>query len=157
MSLLISKRLRVAVLFGSRSVEHEISVITALQLMTAMDPAKYEVTPVYIAPSGGWYTGEALFDRSFYRGVPESLGKLQEVTLLPKPGVGGLMKVGGALDVAKDALSIEPLVIPIDIYVPVFHGQFGEDGCIQGLFELANVPYTGSNVPSSAVTMSTLS
>jgi D-alanine-D-alanine ligase len=121
--------------------------------MTAMDPAKYEVTPVYIAPNGCWYTGEALFDRSFYRGVPESLGKLQEVTLLPKPGVGGLMKVGGAVDVAKDALSIEPLVIPIDIFVPVFHGQFGEDGCIQGLFELANVPYTGSNVPSSAVTM----
>lgn len=153
MSILNSKRLRVAVLFGSRSVEHEISVITALQLMTAMDPAKYEITPVYIAPNGSWYTGEALFDRSFYRRVPDSLGKLQEVTLLPKPGVGGLMKIGGPVDVAKDALSIEPLVIPIDIFVPVFHGQFGEDGCIQGLFELANVPYTGSNVPSSAITM----
>jgi D-alanine-D-alanine ligase len=153
MSILNSKRLRVAVLFGSRSVEHEISVITALQLMAAMDPAKYQVTPVYIAPNGCWYTGDDLFERSFYRGVPGSLSKLQEVTLLPKPGVGGLTKVGGAVGAAKDALSIEPLVIPVDIFLPVFHGQFGEDGCIQGLFELANVPYTGSNVPSSALTM----
>ncbi|MFN5063752.1 MAG: D-alanine--D-alanine ligase family protein [Pseudomonadota bacterium] len=153
MSSLNSKRVRVAVLFGSRSVEHEISVITALQLMAAIDPARYEVVPVYIAPNGSWYTGDALFERAFYRGVPDSLAKLQEVTLLPKPGIGGLTKIGGAVDVAKDALSISPLVIPIDIFVPVFHGQFGEDGCIQGLFELANVPYTGSNVPSSAITM----
>jgi len=147
------RRLRAAVLFGGRSVEHEISVITALQLMTAMDPAKYEITPVYIAPNGSWYTGSELFERSFYRSVPQALDTLQEVTLLPKPGVGGLMKVGGPVDLAKDALAIEPLVIPIDVFVPVFHGQFGEDGCIQGLFELANVPYTGSNVPSSAITM----
>jgi len=153
MTLANPKRLRVAVLFGSRSVEHEISVITALQLMTAMDPAKYEVTPVYIAPHGSWYTGDALFERSFYRSVPESLSKLQEVTLLPKPGVGGLTKIGGSIDIAKHALALESLVIPIDIFLPVFHGQFGEDGCIQGLFELAQVPYTGSNVPSSAVTM----
>jgi D-alanine-D-alanine ligase len=148
-----SKRLRVAVLFGGRCVEHEISVISALQLMTAMDPAKYEITPVYIGPNGLWYTGSQLFDRAFYRSVPNSLSALQEVTLLPKPGVGGLTKLGGPVDLAKDALSIEPLVIPIDIFLPVFHGQFGEDGCIQGLFELANVPYTGSNVPSSAITM----
>jgi D-alanine-D-alanine ligase len=153
MTLTNSKRLRVAVLFGGRSVEHEISVISALQLMTAMDTAKYEITPVYIAPSGRWYTGRELFDRGFYRSVPNSLAKLQEVTLLPKPGVGGLMKIGGAVDVAKQALSIESMIIPIDIYLPVFHGQFGEDGCIQGLFELAKVPYTGSNVPSSAITM----
>jgi D-alanine-D-alanine ligase len=148
-----SRRLRVAVLFGGRSVEHEISVISALQLMTAMDPAKYEITPVYIGPNGLWYTGTQLFERSFYRSVPNSLSALQEVTLIPKPGVGGLTKLGGPVDLAKDALSIEPLVIPIDIFLPVFHGQFGEDGCIQGLFELANVPYTGSNVPSSAITM----
>ncbi len=147
------KRPRVAVLFGSRSVEHEISVISALQLMTAIDPMKYDVTPVYIAPNGCWYTGKELFDRSFYRSVPASLSKLQEVTLLPKPGVGGLMKVGGPMDFAKQALSIDSMIIPIDIYLPVFHGQFGEDGCIQGLFELAKVPYTGSNVPSSAITM----
>lgn len=149
----MQKRVKVAVLFGGRSVEHEISVITALQLISAIDPARYEVIPVYLAPAGGWFTGPQLLERSFYRGVPQSLASLQEVTLLPKPGVGGLLKVGSPVDLAKQALSLESQVIPVDAYLPVFHGQFGEDGCIQGLLELAQVPYTGSNVPASAITM----
>ena len=149
----MTKRMRVAVLFGGRSVEHEISVISALQLILAIDPEKYDVTPVYIAPNGQWYTGKELLERSFFRSVPAALAKLQEVTLLPKPGIGGLMKIGSTVDLAKQALSIESNIIPIDVFVPVFHGQYGEDGCIQGLFELAGVPYTGSNVPASAITM----
>ncbi len=136
-----SKRTRVAVLFGGRSVEHEISVITALQLMQAIDPAVYEVTPVYIAPSGAWHTGPELLNRSFYAKVPGNLGTLQEVTLLPKPGSRGLTKLS------------DHSIIPIDVFLPAFHGQYGEDGCIQGLFEMADVPYTGSNVVSSAMTM----
>jgi D-alanine-D-alanine ligase len=145
--------MRIAVLFGGRSVEHEISVISALQLILAIDPEKYDVTPVYIAPNGQWYTGTELLERSFYRSVPAALGRLQEVTLLPKPGIGGLMKIGSTVDLAKQALSIESNIIPVDVFVPVFHGQYGEDGCMQGLFELAGVPYTGSNVPASAITM----
>ena len=135
------KRTRVAVLFGGRSVEHEISVITALQLMQAIDPAVYDVTPVYIAPSGTWHTGPELLNRSFYAKVPGNLGTLQEVTLLPKPGTRGLTKIS------------DHSIIPIDVFLPAFHGQYGEDGCIQGLFEMADVPYTGSNVVSSAMTM----
>ncbi len=148
-----SSKIKVAVLFGGRSVEHEISVISALQLMLAIDPSRYEVAPVYIAPNGLWYTGDELLERSFYKNVPASLEALQEVTLLPRPGVGGLVKVGKRLSL-KEAVN-GPLgeVIPVDLYLPVFHGQYGEDGCIQGLFELANVPYTGSNVPASAITM----
>lgn len=145
--------MRIAVLFGGRSVEHEISVISALQLILAIDPEKYDVTPVYIAPNGQWYTGTELLERSFYRSVPAALGRLQEVTLLPKPGIGGLMKIGSTVNLAKQALSIESNIIPVDVFVPVFHGQYGEDGCMQGLFELAGVPYTGSNVPASAITM----
>ena len=137
----MTKRRNIAVLFGGRSVEHEISVITALQLMLAVDPARYQTVPVYIAPNGCWYTGDELLSREFYASVPGSLPKLQEVTLLPKPGVNGLTVQGSGK------------VIPIDVFVPVFHGQYGEDGCIQGLFELAQVPYTGSNVPASAITM----
>jgi D-alanine-D-alanine ligase len=136
-----SKRTRVAVLFGGRSVEHEISVITALQLMQAIDPAVYDVTPVYIAPSGTWRTGTELLNRSFYAKVPGNLSSLEEVTLLPKPGVGGLTKLS------------DHSIIPIDVFLPAFHGQYGEDGCVQGLFEMADVPYTGSNVVSSAMTM----
>ena len=136
-----SKRTRVAVLFGGRSVEHEISVITALQLIQAIDPAVYDITPVYIAPSGSWYTGAELLNRSFYAKVPSNLSSLPEVTLLPKPGVRGLTMISNNA------------IIPIDVFLPAFHGQYGEDGCIQGLFELADVPYTGSNVVSSAMTM----
>jgi D-alanine-D-alanine ligase len=136
-----SKRTRVAVLFGGRSVEHEISVITALQLMQAIDPAAYEVTPVYIAPTGAWYTGSKLLNRTFYAKVPGNLSTLSEVTLLPKPGVRGLTRLS------------DHSTIPVDVFLPAFHGQYGEDGCIQGLFELADMPYTGSNVVASAVTM----
>lgn len=141
------KQTRVAVLFGGRSVEHEISVITALQLIQAIDPARYEVVPVYLAPNGLWFTGEKLLDRAFYKKVPGNLGEVEEVTLLPKPGIGGLTRVRpvGCCDKAS--------VIPIDVFLPAFHGQFGEDGCIQGLFELADVTYTGSNVVSSALSM----
>jgi D-alanine-D-alanine ligase len=149
----MSKRLRVAVLFGGRSVEHEISVISALQLITAVDPEKFDVIPVYIAPDGRWFTGSELLDRAFYKKVPQALAALQEVTLLPKPGIGGLIKVGGTVELAKQALSLQTQVIEVDVFLPVFHGQFGEDGCIQGLFEMAQIPYTGSNVPSSAMTM----
>jgi D-alanine-D-alanine ligase len=149
----MSSRKKVAVLFGGRSVEHEISVISALQLMLAVDPEKYDVTPVYVAPSGVWYTGSELLDRAFYKRVPAALDALQEVTLLPRPGIGGLVKV--PTGISPTHLVSGPLgdIIPIDIFLPVFHGQYGEDGCMQGLFELANVPYTGSNVPSSSITM----
>jgi len=148
-----NSRKRIAVLFGGRSVEHEISVITALQLMLAINPERFDVVPVYIAPNGAWYTGDQLLHRSFYRSVPAGLATLQEVTLLPKPGVGGLMRTGDSGAQITDLLSRRDEVIPIDVFMPVFHGQYGEDGCIQGLFELANVPYTGSDFTSSAVTM----
>lgn len=143
-----TRRTQVAVLFGGRSVEHEISVITALQLMQAIDSEKYDAIPVYIAPNGAWFTGEQLFERSFYRRVPSALSELQEVTLLPKPGVNGLAKLGGGF-----SANSEKSVIPVDVIIPAFHGQYGEDGCIQGLIEMSDIPYTGCNVPASAVTM----
>lgn len=136
-------------MFGGRSVEHEISVISALQLTQAIDPAMYEVIPVYIAPSGAWYAGEDLFDRSFYAKVPASLSSLTEVTLLPKPGTRGLTRIGKS----GCPSTAEADVIPVDVFLPAFHGQYGEDGCIQGLLELADMPYTGSNVVASAITM----
>jgi D-alanine-D-alanine ligase len=117
--------------------------------MQAIDPAKYEVTPVYIAPNGAWFTGDKLLERAFYKRVPSALSQLQEVSILPKPGVGGLVML------AKDGKSgaTNSTVIPVDVVIPAFHGQYGEDGCIQGLLELADIPYTGSNVVASSVTM----
>lgn len=132
---------RLAVLFGGRSVEHEISVITALQLMEAVDTTRYEVIPVYVSQQGPWYTGDALLKKSFYPQLPEALTEVEEVTLLPKPGIGGLMAFGAGA------------VIAVDVCVLAFHGTYGEDGCIQGLCELADLPYTGCSVLSSAVCM----
>jgi D-alanine-D-alanine ligase len=153
------RRKTVAVMFGGRSTEHEISIITALQVLEAMDSVKYQAIPVYIAPSGKWYTGDPLWKRDFYKGMPGTLADAQEVTLLPMPGVGGLTvipnkskKSGFALFGGKKEESDE--VIPVDIFFPAFHGSFGEDGCIQGLLELADATYTGSDMLSSAVSMS---
>lgn len=139
----MQRRLRVAVLFGGRSVEHEISVISALQMISAMDTLRYEPVPVYIDLSGNWYSGAPLLQRSFYRNFDASAPGLERVILLPQPGIGGLSKVGSS-----------NAVIPIDVFFPLFHGRFGEDGCMQGLFELAEVAYVGGGVLASSVAMS---
>ncbi|HAZ43947.1 MAG TPA: D-alanine--D-alanine ligase, partial [Cyanobacteria bacterium UBA11371] len=133
-----------AVLFGGRSVEHEISVITALQLINVLDVERYRPIPVYIAQSGRWYTGEALLNKEFYKKLPASLSQVQEVTLLPVPRIGGLT----VLQPKKHGE-----VIPVDIYFLAFHGTYGEDGCIQGLMEMADVAYTGCGVLSAALGM----
>ena len=153
-------RKTIGVLFGGRSVEHEISIITALELISAADSLKFKVVPVYIAADGRWFTGEALLDPKFYRALPASLAALGEVTVLPKPGSGGLTVIrrGGGLPGTRmirgwfnRLKGVE--TIPIDVFVPVFHGQFGEDGCIQGLLELADVPFSSSDPLPSAVAM----
>ena len=140
------QRTRVGVLFGGRSVEHEISVITALQLISALDTITYEPVPVYIDIQGRWFSGEQLLERAFYRRLPGALTEVQEVTLLPNPNIGGLVhKDGEAIDCAKR--------VPIDVFLMSFHGQHGEDGCVQGLLELAGIPYTGCGVMQGAVLM----
>lgn len=148
----------IAVLFGGRSVEHEISIITALQLIESMDTVSYNPVPVYVTTSGKWYTGKELLKREFYKGLPGCLSELTEVALLPVPNLGGLtilprdekpklFNLGALGDSDKSK------VVPVDVYLPAFHGSYGEDGCIQGLFELAEVPYVGCNVVSASMGM----
>ncbi|MGM0440108.1 MAG: D-alanine--D-alanine ligase family protein [Chlamydiota bacterium] len=132
---------KIAILFGGRSVEHEISVITALQMMEAIDLQKYDIIPVYIDLEGRWMTGKPLTDKAFYKSYAQNADKLVEVTLLPKPGLKGLT-------VLKDQRTI-----PVDLYFLCFHGQYGEDGCIQGLLELADAAYTGCGHLVSALSM----
>lgn len=134
--------LNLAVLFGGRSIEHEISVITGLQAILALNPKKYKILPVYFALNGKWYTGDPLLERSFYRKLPAAYSDLTEITLLPDPSIGGFK------DLALNR------TYPVDRCLLCFHGQYGEDGCVQGLLELAGLPYTGSRVLSSALTMS---
>lgn len=143
-------RTRVAVLFGGRSIEHEISVITGLQLLDALDVVRFEPVPVYISQEGEWYTGDAVRSKDFFSKLPESLQEMTKVTLLPKPGVGGLTILEAKQSLFKKNVSE---IVPVDVFVPAFHGQFGEDGCIQGLLELADVPYTGCGPLASSVSM----
>ena len=131
----------IAVMYGGRSAEHEISVITALQAVRALDPARYTAIPIYLALNGKWYTGSRLFDRSAYKNMPAMLSQAQEITLLPDPTIGGFSRLP----------DLETL--PIDVCLMAFHGQYGEDGCLQGLLELADLPYTGCGVLASSLTM----
>lgn len=149
-----AKKKNVAVLFGGRSAEHEISIITALEIIGALDVEKYHAVPVYVDARGRWFTGEQLLKKEFYRDLPGCLDRLKQVILSPAPGSGGLTVVSGE---DKGFLGLigggKQQVIPVDVYLPAFHGQFGEDGCIQGLLEVADVIYTGCGVLASAAAM----
>lgn len=139
----------IAVIFGGRSTEHEISVISANQAMDSIDVTRYNVIPVYIAQTGKWYTGNALRDKKFYKTLPTGLDSLKNIFLKPEPNLGGLSYLTKGFP-----FGIKEEIIPVDVMVPVFHGSFGEDGCIQGLFEMANIPYASSGVLGSSVAMS---
>ena len=129
------KKKNLAVLFGGRSVEHEISVITALQLINVIDVTQYKIIPVYIAQTGRWYVGDQLLDKNFYRQLPNSVKSAQEVALLPVAGSKGLTYLNRTNE-----------TLPVDIYFLAFHGTFGEDGCIQGMLEMADATYTGCEI-----------
>ncbi len=148
---------KIAVLFGGRSVEHEISVLSAIQAMDALDLTKFDIIPVYIAFSGRWYTGDALRSRDFYKkgtaGIDAALKTQTEVILLPQPSARSALKCVKKQGVLGALLSRADEEIPVDVFLPVFHGQFGEDGCIQGLFEMAEVPYAGPLFLGTAIAM----
>ena len=142
---------QIGVIFGSRSCEREVAIISAVQLMRHADREKYDIIPDYIDETGHWYTGEKLKDiESFKPFRPESTGITRVFPDLSS-GSGALLTVqkGSGL-FAKEKIEI---VARIDIYIIVMHGLNGEDGTLQGLMELANVPYTSTGVAGSAVGM----
>ena len=136
----MDRKLRVALLFGGRSAEHDVSLMSAANVYRALDPARYEVVPIAVARTGAWMLC-ALQDGQFPTRVPDD-GPL--ITLLP----GG----GGRLVVASTDITIEAPA-PVDLIFPVLHGPFGEDGSVQGLAELAGVPFVGASVFASAAAM----
>lgn len=142
----------VACIFGSRSVEHEVSVITAHQAMAALAP-HHRGVPVYIAKDGGWYTGDALTDLRRFRDVDSLLADCAAVTPVvdsSRPGLS-LLPLGSARRGRFGRDRGE--AIEVEVAMPLLHGNLGEDGTMQGLLELAGVPYTGSGVAASAVAM----
>ena len=154
----------VAVLFGGRSVEHEISILTARDALQAIDATKYSPIPVYVDQAGSWFAGKKLIEivraEDFYDSFATSKHLLDEVVMLPIPKLGGLVRMpsesrsGGIVAHLLRSFDGGKLsVIPVDIFMPVFHGTYGEDGCVQGLFELADVAYTGCGVGPSSLGM----
>lgn len=138
----------IAVFFGGRSVEHDVSVLTGLQFIEAMDPTRYKALPVYIDAGGRWFTGDALLKRSFYPLTPKKEDALTRVTLSLSPATKPELLVR-----KKGLLGDKTETLIFDIAVPALHGSNGEDGTIQGLFSLAGVPFAGSSVLASATAM----
>ena len=136
----------IAVIFGCRSVEHEVSIISAVQAMRSINREKYDVTPIYVAKNGEMYTGEALFDISSYTDLPELLENSSRVALI-REGDEVLARHldSGFLRKKRD--------VRIDVAFPIVHGTNCEDGTVAGLFEFLNLPYVGCDILSAAVGM----
>ncbi len=140
----------VAVLFGGRSPEHDVSIVSGLQALQALDLQRFDAFPVYISPEGAWYVGDCLRDRASYIPDRSVLEKCTRVTLDINSDVSGRGKL-----VRSDGKGLfgQKKPVEFDVALLAFHGYFGEDGRIQSLFELANVPYTGMRPLASSIFM----
>lgn len=139
-------KLNLAIIFGGRSVEHEISVLSAQQCIAAIDKDKYTIIPIYISKQGQWYTGDKLLDLKQYCDIDQLLAQSVQIVVNQNAGAYHICKEVAGLFGRKH-------IATIDIAIPVTHGTYGEDGCLQGLLETMNIPYVGCNVLSSAITM----
>lgn len=138
---------KVAVLFGGRAPEHDVSIVTGLQVLQALDPSLYEAFPVYLSRSGAWLVGDKLRERASFLPSDED-PDLEQVSLRFRTD-----KAKPALVGQGGGLFRKPKVWEMDFALLAFHGSRGEDGAIQGLFEVAGVPYSGMRAMASAVFM----
>ena len=136
----------VAVMFGGRSLEHDVSVVSGLQILHALDPASLAPMPIYIDHLGRWWMGDALWRSEAFRGGGPDRSALTEVTLSSGFGSSTLVPV-------ERLLPGPPSGVRVDVFVPVLHGTYGEDGSIQGLLELGGCAYVGCGVLASAIGM----
>lgn len=136
---------KIAVFFGGRSTEHEISVISANQAINAINRDKYDVIPVYISKDGKWYTGDELLDLTKYRNIPELLKKCENVYMRPEFGEYNLYYAE-----PKGLFKNKSIATKIDVVIPVLHGANGEDGTFEGILDSIGIPYAGCDTLSSA-------
>ena len=137
-------RLTVGVVFGGRSVEHDVSIVTAHQVMAVLED-DHVVVPIYITREGRWLAAPGLNDLDVYK--DRRWDDVGDHATLSAGVAGGALQVGGGGRLRS------PRRIDLDVVIPAVHGTFGEDGTLQGLLELADVPYAGSGVVASAVGM----
>ncbi|GAA1240813.1 D-alanine--D-alanine ligase family protein [Prauserella halophila] len=141
-----SRKTRVAVVFGGRSSEHTISCVSAGCVLDNLDPERFEIVPVGITPAGGWVLGTDDPRALRIRGRE-----------LPSVDDGRALVLAGD-PTSKSVVSLEPgseseVLSEVDVVFPVLHGAFGEDGTVQGLLEMADIPYVGAGVLASAAAM----
>ena len=139
-------KINLAVIFGGKSVEHEVSVISAVQAMASLNKEKYNIIPVYMTKSNEFYTGQQLFDINSYKNIPELLTNCTECILVRSEGKVSLirqkMKKFGSNQISD-----------IDVVFPIVHGTNVEDGALQGYIQTLDIPYVGCDVLSSAIGM----
>lgn len=135
-------KIKVGVIFGGETVEHEVSIISAVQAMNSMDTEKYDIIPIYIAKDRTWYTGSMLSDIEIYKDFEDLKRYAKQVSLCKKDGKFYLVNTKGVIrhDVAE-----------LDIAFPIVHGNNAEDGTLQGLLDSIGIPYVGSRVLGSAL------
>jgi D-alanine-D-alanine ligase len=141
MRLMMADKIRVGVIFGGRSGEHEVSLMSARSVLSVLDPQKYTVTQIGITHDGAWVTGENVWQAL----NDNKTTGLDRAVIFGDPSRPGLYRV--------DAAGSLSLVTPLDVIFPVLHGTFGEDGTLQGLLEMADVAYVGAGVLGSSVGM----
>jgi len=134
------RKLRVGIIFGGRSAEHEVSIVSAASVMDSLDPQRYDVVPIGVSREGRWLSSPRALQLLRER---TGLDAETECVLVPEPNRQGLMVVSGTGDP----------VAPLDVVIPLVHGTYGEDGTLQGLLELADIPYVGAGVLGSALGM----
>ena len=134
-------RLRVALVYGGRSAEHEVSLRSCRSIFDAMDTQRYETIPVLITLEGAWYQMPA--EASSFDPNPH-INESDRLLLSPDPAHKGFLRINANSQIAP---------LPVDVVFPVLHGTYGEDGTLQGLLEMANVPYVGCGVLASSVGM----
>ncbi len=142
----MTEKLRVGLIFGGRSGEHEVSLVSAQGVMGAIDKGKYEVVPIGITKEGRWLaSGDPM--QALSSGV---VTKSNPALLLPEPSQQGIMRLE---DREQERALAAIQVSQLDVVFPILHGPYGEDGTVQGLLELAGLPYVGAGVAASAVGM----
>jgi D-alanine-D-alanine ligase len=134
--------LKIGVIFGGESVEHEVSVITAVQAMSFMDTKKYEVVPIYISKDRNWFTGEALKDMSTYKDLGNIPKVCKEVVLT---------KLGDNYVLLKKTGLFKGVVHTIDVAFPIVHGKGVEDGSLAGYLETLGIPYVGPSMLGASI------
>lgn len=137
---------KVGVIFGGKTVEHEVSVITGMQIIENIDKTKYKVIPIYIDKEGKWLTGDSLMDFKNYKDA--NLNDTKEIILSPNYGDHNIYRKPQEV-----GLLGKKVIEKVDVLFPAIHGMNGEDGTIQGIFELMDIPYVGGGVLSSSVGM----